>query len=59
MVYHEVVRPVRLLTGETVGALVYVANQAHEQYAGGLAFRADARHHSQAVPARWGRMSTT
>ncbi|MCM5554429.1 gamma-glutamylcyclotransferase [Pleomorphomonas sp. NRK KF1] len=38
MVYHEVVRPARLLTGETVGALVYVANQAHEQYAGGLAF---------------------
>ena len=36
MVYHEVVRPARLLSGETVGALVYVANQAHEQYAGGL-----------------------
>ncbi len=38
MVYHEVVRPARLLSGETVGALVYVANQTHEQYAGGLAF---------------------
>ena len=38
MVYHEVVRPARLLSGETVGALVYVANQAHEQYAGGLDF---------------------
>ena len=36
MVYHEVVRPARLLSGETGGALVYVANQAHEQYAGGL-----------------------
>jgi len=36
MVYHEVVRPARLLRGETVGALVYVANRAHEQYAGGL-----------------------
>lgn len=38
MVYHEVVRPARLSNGETVGALVYVANQAHEQYAGGLEF---------------------
>lgn len=38
MVYHEVVRPVRLATGETVGALVYVANQGHEQYAGCLDF---------------------
>ncbi|MBS1181056.1 MAG: ChaC-like protein [Proteobacteria bacterium] len=38
MVYHEVVRPVRLASGEMVGALVYVANQGHEQYAGGLGF---------------------
>ncbi len=36
MVYHEVVRPVRLASGELVSALVYVANQGHEQYAGGL-----------------------
>ena len=36
MVYHEVVRPARLIGGETVGALVYVANQGHPQYAGGL-----------------------
>ena len=38
MVYHEVVRPARLAGGEMVGALVYVANQGHEQYAGGLSF---------------------
>lgn len=38
MVYHEVVRPARLIGGETVGALVYVANQSHVQYAGGLGF---------------------
>ncbi|WP_026783845.1 gamma-glutamylcyclotransferase [Pleomorphomonas koreensis] len=38
MVYHEVVRPARLAGGETVGALVYVANQGHPQYAGGLGF---------------------
>jgi glutathione-specific gamma-glutamylcyclotransferase len=38
MVYHEVVRPARLATGEMVAALVYVANQGHEQYAGGLSF---------------------
>ncbi|WP_026790732.1 gamma-glutamylcyclotransferase [Pleomorphomonas oryzae] len=38
MVYHEVVRPARLQSGETIGALVYVANQTHEQYAGGLEF---------------------
>lgn len=38
MVYHEVVRPARLSGGETVGALVYVANQGHAQYAGGLGF---------------------
>jgi len=38
MVYHEVVRPVRLATGETMAALVYIANHGHEQYAGGLSF---------------------
>lgn len=36
MVYHEVVRPARLAGGETVAALVYVANHTHEQYAGSL-----------------------
>lgn len=36
MVYHEVVRPARLASGEVIAALVYVANHAHEQYAGSL-----------------------
>lgn len=36
MVYHEVVRPVRLASGERIAALVYVANHDHPQYAGGL-----------------------
>ncbi|WP_280514458.1 gamma-glutamylcyclotransferase [Chthonobacter albigriseus] len=35
-VYIEAVRPVRLLTGETVEALTYMVDRSHPQYAGRL-----------------------
>lgn len=35
-VYHEVIRPVRLLGGAEVAAVTYVVDRNHEQYAGKL-----------------------
>jgi cation transport protein ChaC len=41
--YREVVRPVRLATGQVVPAVCYVVNEAHEQYAGRLSLEEQVR----------------
>src|SRR6185437_16074701 len=42
-VYREAVRPVRLESGETVGAVAYLVDEAHEQYAGRLSIAEQVR----------------
>ncbi|HVW92644.1 MAG TPA: gamma-glutamylcyclotransferase [Devosia sp.] len=41
-VYREVVRPVRLQSGQMVAATAYVVDERHEQYAGQLSLEAQA-----------------
>ncbi len=42
-VYHEAIRPVRLVSGERVEAVAYLVDEQHAQYAGPLAFEEQLR----------------
>jgi cation transport protein ChaC len=50
--YEEVWMPIRLLDGETVEALTYVIDPAHDQYCGGLALEDQAQVIARAVGGR-------
>ena len=41
-VYREALRPIRLVSGETVEALAYLVDEGHVQYAGRLSLEAQA-----------------